>query len=86
MRRAALGRRLAGRGDPWSVGRWEPRNPINGRGRQDKSADGRRAHVVVGLDFSTHRRSVPAGAFAVKLNDFNDPTARRRQFPRRVQP
>ena len=30
---------------------------------------------LVGLDFSTHRRSAPAGAFAVKVNDFNDPSA-----------
>jgi hypothetical protein len=30
---------------------------------------------LVGLDFSAHRRSVPAGAFATKVNDFNDPSA-----------
>jgi hypothetical protein len=30
---------------------------------------------LVGLDFSTHRRSPPAGAFAVNVNDFNDPSA-----------
>jgi hypothetical protein len=30
---------------------------------------------LVGLDLSTHPRSVPAGALAVKANDFNDPSA-----------
>src|SRR3984885_2358447 len=30
---------------------------------------------LVGLNFSTHRRSALAGAFAVKVNNFNDPSA-----------
>jgi hypothetical protein len=30
---------------------------------------------LVGLDFSAHRRSVPAGALSAKINDFNDPSA-----------
>jgi hypothetical protein len=30
---------------------------------------------LVGLDFSTHRQSAPAGAFALKINDFNDQSA-----------
>src|SRR3984885_2035821 len=30
---------------------------------------------LAGLDFSAHRRTALAGAFAVKVNDFNDPSA-----------
>src|ERR1700761_8238774 len=30
---------------------------------------------LVGLDYSAHRRSAPAGIFAIRVNDFNDLSA-----------
>jgi hypothetical protein len=57
-----------------------------GRERELKSMDGKiKAPTVVGrmwlvgLDFSTHRRSAPAGASRQFINDFNVPTAIRVQ-------
>jgi hypothetical protein len=44
MKRVALDRRLVGHGGPWNVGRWEPRNPTNGR--QGKSSAFGKAYMV----------------------------------------
>ena len=43
---------------------------LAGDGRQDKSGDGRRAHVVGGIGVSRSRCERPGGALAAKLNHF----------------
>ena len=84
MKRVALDRRLAGHGGPWSVGRWEPRNPTNGR--QDKSAAFGRAQVVGWVGFFDTSAIRACWRFCRKGQRFQRSERRRRHFPRRVQP
>ena len=64
---------VEGFGAGWRVARRQLRNPTNGR--QDKSADRGRAHVVGGVKLFDHCGSLPAGASRQFLNDFNVPSA-----------
>lgn len=64
---------LAGNGGGSSVGQGAAGHPSHGR--QDKSADLGRAHVVGWVEVFGHLRSAPAGAFCRYTNDFNDPGA-----------
>ena len=53
---------------------WRPqRNPIHGR--QDKSADRGRAHVVGGIEVSGNPSHRHAGARAIKTSDINGASA-----------
>lgn len=56
---------------PVGWGRREP--PIDGR--QDKSADRGRAHVVGGIEVLGNLPRHHAGALSTKINDFNSPSA-----------
>lgn len=58
---------------PLGWGRREP--SIHGRGRQDKSADRGRAHVVGGIDVFGDLLRPGAGARATKTSDINGPSA-----------
>jgi hypothetical protein len=73
MRRVAPDRGLAGCGGRLRVGRWEPRNPTNGR--QDKSADCGRAYVVGCAGLFGHLRQRAAGSFGNFGSNSNAPTA-----------
>jgi hypothetical protein len=84
MRRVALDRRLAGRGGRLRVGRWEPRNPANGR--QDKSAAFGRAQVVGWVGFFDTSAIRACWHFCHKCQRYQRSERRRRHFPRRVQP
>jgi hypothetical protein len=84
MNLVGLDRRLAGHGGPWRVGRWETRNPTNGR--QDKSADLRRAHVVGWVGFFDTSPICGCWHFCRKYQRYQRSERRRRHFPRRVQP
>jgi len=79
MKRVALDRSLAGYGGPWSVGRWEPRNPTNGR--QDKAPTW--SGHVVGCAGFWHFRQRAAGAFGNFTSNSKDPSAIQLPFPRR---
>lgn len=54
--------------------RWGPREPPI-HGRQDKSADRGRAHVVGGIEVLGNLPRHHAGALSTKINDFNSPSA-----------
>ena len=84
MNLVALDRRLAGHGGPWRVGRWETRNPTNGR--QDKSAAFGRAQVVGWIGFFDTSAIRACWRFCRKGQRFQRSERRRRHFPRRVQP
>jgi hypothetical protein len=84
MNLVALDRRRAGHGGPLRVGRWETRNPTNGR--QDKSADGRRAQVVGWVGFFDTSAIRACWRFCHKGQRFQRYERHRRRFPRRMQP
>jgi hypothetical protein len=73
MNLVALDRRLAGCGGRLGVGGWEHRNTTNGR--QDKSADLGRAHVVGCVGVFGHFRQRAAGAFGNFAGNFKAPSA-----------
>ncbi|MBV8191059.1 MAG: hypothetical protein JO339_27720 [Alphaproteobacteria bacterium] len=73
MNRIGLLRVLAGPGMHQRVGGLLLRSPTIGR--QDKSADRGRAHVVGGIEISGDLWCRYAGACPTKSNDFNGPSA-----------
>jgi len=84
MTRVVLYRGVAGSSAGLTVGKGLERNTTNGR--QDKSADLRRAHVVGWVGFfgtSAHRA---CWRFCHKGQRFQRPERRRRYFSKRVQP
>lgn len=72
IRRLASSTRPA-KSAPMPVGWGRRESPIHGR--QDKSADRGRAHVVGGIEVSADLPRRRAGALSTKSNDFNGPSA-----------
>jgi hypothetical protein len=77
-------RAVEGRGVGLSVVKELPRNPTHGR--QDKSADLRRAHVVGWVEFFGISAQCVCWRFCRKGQRFQRPERRRYHFPRRAQP